>query len=246
MTLNEIEKIKCSINKEVLNKLIYSVIPIFKGTTEYDVEQVGTGFYISYCGNLYVITAEHVLKDDFQVFYPDSETTLGTIPYKNPFSSETVDLGVYPLEKPLGYIFIPYELPEYQVENFDKGLFFCCGYPATKFKIYKNKAKNIFKTFISEYETNPNKKNFKIDTRFEIPIKFNRKEVISYDGEKTKFPYPNGMSGGPLFSFVLEDNEQLNYEIAGILTRYNANDETTMVATNIRYIQLMLDKIKSQ
>ena len=51
------------------------------------------------------------------------------------------------------------------------------------------------------------------------------------------------MSGGPLFSFNMDDNKQLKYEIAGILTRYDANNEKTMVATNMRFVQLMLDRI---
>ena len=108
MKQEEIIEIKKSISNEVNNKLHNSVIPIFKGTSELHIEQIGTGFYISYKNNLYVITANHVFKEDFNVLYPDSETTLGTIPYENPFASETVDLAVYPLKEPLKYIFKPY------------------------------------------------------------------------------------------------------------------------------------------
>lgn len=243
MKQEEIIEIKKSISNEVNNKLQNSVIPIFKGTSELHIEQIGTGFYISYKNNLYVITANHVFKEDFNVLYPDSETTLGTIPYENPFASETVDLAVYPLKEPLKYIFKPYILSENLINNYSEGKFFCCGYPATKCKFFNKQVKNIFKTFISEYESNPNNEQFKIDPRFEIPITFNRKDVISYTGENISFPYPNGMSGGPLFSFNMDDNKQLKYEIAGILTRYDANNEKTMVATNMRLVQLMLDRI---
>lgn len=244
MNQEKLEIIKENINNEVNENLINSIIPIFKGTSELHIEQIGTGFYVSYKDNLYVITANHVFKDDFNVLYPDSETTLGTIPYENPFSSETIDLGVYPLKEPLKFVFKPYILPEKLIDNFVGGHFFCCGYPATKCKFYNKQVKNIFKTFISEYESSPDNKLFKVDTRFEIPITFNRKEVISYEGEKTLFPYPNGMSGGPLFSFSVENDNHFVYEIAGILTRYDADSEKTMVATNIRFVQLMLDKIK--
>lgn len=240
----ELELIKNKINDEVNETIIHSVIPIFKGKTELHIEQIGTGFYISYRDHLYVITANHVFKDDFNVLYPNSASTLGTIPYKNPFSSENVDLAVYPLETPLEYIFTPYKLSEELIGNFDSGYFFCCGYPETQCKSYNKQIRNAFKTFISKYENNPNNNVFQVDARFEIPITFNRKEILTCNGEKSVFPYPNGMSGGPLFSFSLDENKQFNYKLAGLLTRYDANNEKTMVATNIRFMQLMLKKME--
>ena len=245
MTIDELKISKELINTIVNTELINSVVPIFIGDSELHVDQLGTGFYVVYHEHYYLITADHVLSATSNVLYPDSEKTLGTIPYKNPVGSKEVDIGVYPLVEPLKYLFMPFKLTDELIPNFKNGSFFCCGYPATKCKFFNKKVQNIFKTFLTTYDSNPNTNHFSIDERYEIPLVFDRKHVISYEGNETVFPYPNGMSGGPLFSFSCNNNS-IGYQIAGIMTRYNANDEKTMVATNIRFVQLILEKIEKK
>jgi hypothetical protein len=221
------------IEQNIENQIHKFVIPIYK-IKESKIKLLGTGFYLKVESKFFIITAEHVLSETYDVFYADSMEHLSTIPYKYYKKQENIDLGLYYLKEQLKNFYVPFEL-DITKKTLDKNKYFLLGYPGTKSVYYNNKMHSALKTFITTKDFNP-----KIDVKeFELALSFTRQKTYIGTNERQRFPLPYGMSGGPVFTYQIDGNN-LTYSLFGILTRYDVEHDKTLIATRIEFINELI------
>lgn len=227
---------KLLVEECVKAKLHKSVISIFYIENN-KIKLLGSGIYIKCNDYFFVLTAAHVQKETLQVMYADEMDHISTIPYIFYKPHSQLDIAVYLLKNKLENFYEPIEydfnlLPE----DFHK--YFLLGYPGTQAKFYDEKMHAALRTFISTEDPNP----VKNVEQFELAIKFQRQKTYNDKGLKARFPLPYGMSGGPLFTFQVVDN-RIEYNLFGLLTRYDDINDRTLIATRIEYLNEFMRRV---
>lgn len=230
MTLEELTLIE----QNVKNQIYKYVIPIYEIKENKQIKLLGTGLYIKVDTRFFIITAAHVLSETYNVFYADSMEHLSTIPYQYLKKQENIDLGLYYLKERLNNFYIPFDL-DILTEKIDTNKYFLLGYPGSQSQYFDGKMHSTLRSFTTKKELNP--KTYVEE--FEVALSFTRQKIYNGVNKRQRFPLPNGMSGGPVFTYQISDNI-LNYSLFGILTRYDVVHDKTLIATRIEIINELI------
>lgn len=243
----EIKKVIFDIaNKEVLSH----TIPLLHSTKKNALTSLGTGIFIKYDGKYFILTAAHVVKDVLidRIYIP---SVSGSVPLIGPIVtdiSDEKDVAFIALDQPLAellcYSFTPLsqEKIKTNIEDDPNYPYMMVGFPAKNVK-----RKDNILTYTSD-------KFLLLLSKEKLYARWSRnKEVnyildmygaITYDGKKSKFQQPHGMSGCGLWYIgynKLNDRIQPFYYLVGIMNEIRHRPHLAFIGTKIKHLTKLID-----
>ena len=190
--------------------------PIY-GYRNGDIEFRGSSFCIEIAGKNYLITANHVLKDQaiganlicfdglIQSIPSDKSAT---------YRHSNIDIAVARLTKKICET--PLQFDRFDSFHYQEQEHALIGYPATRFSVKQDSSKYEIRAALSKPDISLNNKLPDNKVHFACP--FSRKNAIFSNGMKGIFSDPHGMSGGPAL-FLDETSTSIEkYGLAGVIT----------------------------
>ncbi|MCK2149608.1 serine protease [Marinobacter alexandrii] len=210
---------------------------------------LGTGFLAEYREEIFLVTAQHVIKDHSDkllvIGIGDTSVPLSKMPF---FASKENDLAVSRLEKEwadeagVGKVkAIPLE--DKKEGYISEGRYFLMGFPGKKNTLNKRigkDTKNIHGTsFVSKIESPQSKTHIDCPVAFE----FDKNSAINTDGQKTNPPSFSGNSGGPILQLmgkdINRDHKTIGCRLSGIFTGWHQNEKEAIAARPEALLELI-------
>jgi hypothetical protein len=236
--------------KEFMNATLYSntlkrkdcIVPLFVYEGK-KPKLLGSSVYLKIEDQFFLATAGHIVEESRSLHLPSAETVIESVPTKrfNLFK-EWADVAVCKLERELKFYSAvePSNVREFRLLPRTMTLF-ALGYPRSHAKVFKTTIDCKVYSIMS-YEAEANEYAAAgIDPETNIIVKFDRDNMTNSKGERISAPILNGMSGGGLF-WIHDSGRITSAEpmLIGILTRWLAEDETTIVATKLSVVDALV------
>lgn len=257
--IRKVNELKSKIFYPRLYSAFQSTICFFCNDDKTVVSPAGSGVFMKYKDNYYVVSAAHVLAEHYNdtfVILEDKELTIGgrlvssPMPTSGNRDDDKIDISIIKVDltsaKELLTRFKAIEINEIEQNHklSKTATYFCVGFPLTRTeKIWgKDEIKSIGFTYQTEpiTEYNFERFGFKPETTF----------AIKYDGEVTsaKNPHPHlspdltGLSGSGLWHFYDKNYKSL---IGIIIQRVKQPGHKGVLATKIDMVLKMIDKMNN-
>lgn len=252
--IRKVNSIKSKLFYPRLYSAFHSTICFFCDNEESEITPAGSGLFIKYLDNYYVVSAAHVLAEHYNdtfVILEDKELVIGGRIVSSPMpdsgnrDDDKIDISVIKVEpesaKELLTIFNAIEISEIELNHKinETPTYFSVGYPLTKTKKKwgVDEIKSIGYTYQSEPELDFNFERFGFKKETSIAIKF--------DGEVTSAKIPTdhlapdikGISGSGLWHFSDIFKKSL---IAIVIQRINQPGHKVIIGTKIDYVMKMI------
>lgn len=238
--------------------LSQSIFPIIYYDDNRCANVAGSAFLVENNDVPFLLTAAHVLRDVGSKFQPflllhDKAIRLHEPAFMSPINkidgSDNIDVGCFPIQpnKTLATHLQEYKtisLQDYPYENhLEKEIYFAYGFPWRSAK-YNKSTREIWappiQYFADFVENLGVYKKYKKSSEDHIIIKYNQKQIFDQNGKKKMPPKPHGVSGGPIFRALLNENNVCELVILeGLLT--NWEDNQWMIATRKKTIKNFIE-----
>jgi len=252
-----IYELKNKIYTNRLEDVFKSTICFFENNDKKIVSAAGSGLFLKYKNEYYVITAAHVIAEyynDTFVILSDKELVLGgrlvssEIPNTGKREDDKIDISILKLceksTKEMLKNFTPIEDTEIELaHNQDKyNTYFSVGFPQTRTGPVwgEKRIRSIGFTYQSEidFDFSFEKYGFKKSTT--IPIKFDGEIINAKNPHPHLAPKLKGISGSGLWHFFDKDKKSL---IGILIERINDIDNKVIVATKIDIVIKMIEEM---
>jgi hypothetical protein len=239
----------------MFSRVLDSVIPIVTGGAHHTVEVIGTAVLVEDNDALYVVTAEHVIKEwgEESVLYLLIEKELYEI--KGPVwlsdkVDSSIDLAIIPVYQLPELFALLWQRPAISLQEFDGSVpfhrecFVVYGFPSKRAK-YDRQEKlitiNPLRYFTTEIVDDHLYSRYKVKPSSHVLVKYVPKDTKTHDGVKVTAPTkPHGASGGPLLrALIADDDTLLLFVFEGILTDWK--DNRTIIAAKKSQIKAVIE-----
>ncbi|PIF34536.1 hypothetical protein CLU81_5191 [Flavobacterium sp. 9] len=253
--------------KALKNKIFYarlksafeSTICFFRNDDQNVVAPAGSGVFIKYKENYYVVTAAHVLAEYYNetfVILHDTELTIGgqlyntEMPKSGMRADDKIDISILKVDNnsatKLLTRFKALESCSEIATNHNlsnAASYFSVGFPLTKTKKVwgKDEIKSIGFTYQTEPILNYEFKKFGFDSLSTIAIKFDGQVINATNPHPHFSPNLAGMSGSGLWHFYDKGKKAL---IGIIIEQIKETGHKAVLATKIDIVLKMIDGIK--
>lgn len=224
------KRIQCAIQQ-----LSHFVVPLYL-EGEHHLELLGTGFFVQFDDTLVLVSAAHVLcqASDYKPLFafrsPKETVRIGGRRYLSPIRG--LDLGFIVTEG----IEMPWKdvekvpcLQEYLVGQRTpraNRLYAVAGYPASKNKYKPSVAAVVAEVHSYHSSSIPDDEYAAhgLDPLSHIAIPLDLRRVYGADHKRKNFPWPQGMSGSPIWELFheheIQGEESRTFPIVGVATDY--------------------------
>ncbi len=254
-TVQMVNELKNKIFRPRLQAAMESTICFFENNEKTIVSAAGSGVFVQYKNQYYVVTAAHVFAEYSTktfVIADGKEITLGGILYNSPMPStedradDKIDISILELneESSRGLLttFKPIQENEIELNHqlSDTATYFAVGFPQTKTeKVWnKNEIKSIGYTYQSIPILDYDYGQFGFRKETTIAIMFDGKVTSATDPFPHRAPRMQGMSGSGLWNFRGKDEKRL---IGISIERNNTTGHTAVFATKIDVVISMIE-----
>ncbi|MFD2939703.1 S1 family peptidase [Flavobacterium notoginsengisoli] len=256
--IKKANKLKNKIFYPRLYSAFQSTICFFCNDEKSNIVPAGSGVFINYKNNHYVVTAAHVLAEhssDTFVILHDKELIIGgklissPMPASGDRKDDKIDISILKIDSQsvddLLTRFTPIDVSEIETNHILKNTatYFCVGFPLTRTKKIwgKDEIKSLGFTYQSEAIINFDFEKFGFNKTSTYAIK--------YDGEVTSAKIPQvhlspkiiGISGSGLWHFYGENKKSL---IGIVLERINEPSNKAILATKIEIVLKMIEAME--
>lgn len=251
--LGKFQIIKNFVIRKAANSTLKSTIQFFYDNNKGEPAPTASGLLISLAGRYFMLTAAHVIAEDYNDIYiilPDKELQLGgqlfftPLPKSGKRGDDKIDIAVMELvDSVVADILSSFEF--ILIDNIgiahkctDLPYYLSVGYPATKTKKVWGKAEisAIPYPYLTELATDFDYNKFGFSSKTHIAVKFDGMVTSEKNEHRHKAPKLNGISGCGLW--FLKDFPTLdtikNIQLVGlIIERINETGNQAIVATRI-------------
>lgn len=255
--IRQVNKLKNIIFYPRLYSAFQSTICFFCDDENSNIVPAGSGVFINYKNNYYVVTAAHVLAEHSSntfVILHDKELVIGgnlissPMPASGERNDDKIDISILRVDSQsvndLLSRFTAIDVSEIETNHIleNTATYFCVGFPLTRTK--KIWGKDEIKSLGFSYQSEPI-----VNFDFE-KYGFNKTSTyaIKYDGEITSEKIPQvhlspkitGISGSGLWHFYGKNKKSL---IGIVLERINDPGNKVILATKIEIVLKMIDEM---
>lgn len=252
-----------------LTKRISShTVPIFRQINQ-KIETHGTGVLVEYNDQYFLISAAHVLEDEYtdEILFHTGKTTfrnlgshekvLTALPKSGDRDEDKIDIGVIKLHDSSTLK----ELKEnYQFLDIKKSInnhitkpkddnYIVLGYPqdTTKVNSHKKEINSRVLVFFSRVSKFTQFEKYKCNKESNIFIDHPKRLEYLNEGSKIKKSgRPHGISGCGLWYISKEltnNKETINYSLIGIMIEYKVKYARVMIATKFKFVDKIIKEI---
>lgn len=255
--VRKVNKLKSILFYPRLYSAFQSTICFFYHGKKRKITPAGSGVFIKYEDNYYVITAAHILAeyyDDTFVILDDKELNIGgrlassPMPPSGNREDDKIDITILKTDslsaKELLTRFKAIEITEIEVKHklsIDKR-YFSVGFPLTRTeKIWnKDKIRSLGFTYQAEPILNFNFNKFGFNQSTTIAIKFDGKVTSAKIPQPHLSPDLTGISGSGLWHFYNKNNKSL---VGIIIEKVKETGYKGILATKIDIVMKMIQKM---
>lgn len=243
------------INRRSL-QLARHCVPLFHYDKKRSPEICGSSLLLQNVDRMYLVTAAHVL-DPLRVnepifFYSDSENIIqiggsfhSSSPHlKNERNGDKVDIAIWRIPDEcisMMSTYQPVPISQLKPDGADRRgkTYGVVGYPCTLSKadfLKKTLTTKVLCYYNPAFELSEYGK-FGFDAKTHIIVKYDRKRVVSPNGDQQISPDPHGLSGSPLWIFFDQSREERVWmePIVGIVVEHNPLHKG-IIATGIQHV----------
>jgi len=255
--VRKVNELKSKIFYPRLYSAFQSTICFFCNDDKKLISPAGSGVFIKYNGNYYVVTAAHILAEHYNdtfVILDNKELIIGgrlvssPMPNSGKRDDDKIDISVLKVDnqcvQDLLTRFKALDVSEVECKHTlrDTATYFSVGYPLTRTK--KIWGKNDIKSIGFTYQTEPI-----MDFDFEkFHFNSNTTIAVKFDGEVTDATNPNphlspdltGISGSGLWHFYNQNQKSL---IGIVIQRIKETGHKGVLATKIDIVLEMIKKM---
>jgi hypothetical protein len=219
-----------------------SICPIFRENGN-KAEQFGSGVLINISGEIFILTAAHVLdeSDSCDLLIPGKKSLIfpsgffvrGPNPISGKRIDDHIDLAYIHLSKEiaddLNDDLIPLNNKDFDCSDVSNegDAYSLIGYPASKSSSTNTISTTELFVLTGEGQKNHFYENLGLNIKDNLIIRFRRKKGFCLQREqRVLMPNPQGLSGGGVFSWSKDlpnKNELKTPKLAGIITEYHRN-----------------------
>ena len=255
--IRQVNKLKNKIFYPRLYSAFQSTICFFCDDENSNIVPAGSGVFINYNNNYYVVTAAHVLAEHSSntfVILHDKELVIGgnlvssPMPASGDRKDDKIDISILKVDNQsaieLLTVFKPIDISEIEPDHslINTASYFCVGFPLTRSKKVwgKDEISSIGFSYQSEpiLDFNFEKFGFKDETTY----------AIKYDGEVRSASIPHahlapnieGIRGSGLWHFYNQNEKSL---IGIIIQRIFETGHKSVLATKIDIVLKMIDEM---
>jgi len=251
--LERFQKYKNEILRATANSILESTIQFFYNNKRGDAAATGSGLLISLADKYFMLTAAHVIAEDYNeifIILPTKELFLGghlhftPIPASGKREDDKIDIAVMELEDSVvadilaTFKFLTLDDIEIGHKNIELPYYLSVGYPASKTKKIWNKAEisAIPFPYQTEPETSFDYAKFGFTKATHLAVKFDGKVTSESDANIHSAPQLNGISGSGLW--FLKDfatpNTVKNRKLVGlVIEKISDQNNKAIIATRI-------------
>ncbi|HMJ46802.1 MAG TPA: hypothetical protein VK498_05700 [Ferruginibacter sp.] len=251
--LEKFQKYKTELIRNTTNSILESTIQFFYDNEKGEPAPTGSGLLITLAGKYFMLTAAHVIAEDYNNIYiilPDKELRLGGVLHFTPLpesgkrEDDKIDIAVMELEDKViaeisaAFKFITIENIQIGHKIIEMPYYLSVGYPATKTK--KIWGKPEISAIPYPYQTEPesafNFKKFGFKPASHIAVKFDGKAISEKNMRIHKAPVLNGISGSGLWFLKDFANPDMlkNKQLVGLVIEgIKAPGNQVIIATRI-------------
>ncbi len=255
--IQKVYELKNKIFTPRLEDVFKSTICFFENNDKKIVSPAGSGLFLKYKNEYYVITAAHVLAEyynDTFVILSDKELVLGGRLVSSPMPSsgkredDKIDISILKLcemsTKEMLMNFTPIEDSEIELnhEQDKYNTYFSAGFPQTRTGTVwgEKRIKSIGFTYQTEIDFDFDFEKFKFKKSTTIPVKFDGDVISAKNLNPHRAPKLEGISGSGLWYFYEKDKKSL---IGISIERINDPDNKVFVATKIDVVIKMIEEM---
>ncbi len=255
--IQRVYELKNKIFTPRLEEIFKSTICFFENNDKKIVSAAGSGLFLKYKNEYYVITAAHVLAEyynDTFVILADKELVLGgrlvssPMPKSGKRKDDKIDISILKLcetsTEEMLKNFTPIDESEIELNHKqDKyNTYFSVGFPQTRTGPVwgEKRIRSIGFTYQSEIDFEFNFKKYDFKESITIPIKFDGDVISAKKTNPHLAPKLDGISGSGLWHFFEKDKKSL---IGISIERINDPDNKVFVATKIDVVIEMIEKM---
>ncbi|MCL9770196.1 serine protease [Flavobacterium sp. HXWNR69] len=251
--LERFQKYKNELIRATTNSILDSTIQFFYDNAKGEPAPTGSGLLISIADRFFMLTAAHVIAEDYNsifIILPDKELTLGgklhftPLPLSGKREDDKIDIAIMELEDSVvsdilsSFKFITLDNIEIGHKVDELPYYLSVGYPATKTKkVWKQ---DEISAIPYPYQTEPEPKfefeKFGFNKFSHIAVKFDGKVTSESNKSVHSAPKMNGISGSGLWYLKdfatpnMIDNKQL---VGLVIERVNTSGNQAIIATRI-------------
>jgi hypothetical protein len=213
-----------------------SIVPLHK-YREKRPPFIGSSIYINIGMYYFLLTAKHVLDELSTEYTIPCQDNPDNVLHFYADSQDEFDFCFAKLTSKLD-TFTPLSInccEKYKSNSND--YLITAGFPETKVKQFDDNINCILECIITKEASDDDYKQIGANRKSNIVVQFEPTKIKKRNNIATKLPFPNGMSGGGLFSVsntILVND--IKPKLVGLLTRWGSDKSKNMVATRIEII----------
>ncbi len=214
----------------------------------------GTGFFVKKEGNFYLVSAAHVLDKSLShglYYYAGTNVVrklsgnLVRSKLKDKRENDHIDIGVV---KMTGDMMPPYiDVQKYAMDYSyltpsyiprSKKHYTFIGFPETKSKVVNSDSSVRTTAYAYKSDSIPSSEYIKygVNEKTHIVLPLDLKNCEGLNGQKVKFPRPQGMSGSPVIVlYESEHGESRTFPVVAVAIEYRKSDKI-VIATDVKYV----------
>lgn len=254
-TTKKANELKNIIFRDRLEQCLNSTVCFFHDDENGNIAPFGSGVLIKYKDHHYVVTAAHVLAENYNELFvllneKDVEMTLGGAIISSPMpesgnrDDDKMDISILRLDPRIVpdvlSQFTPIGISEIELNHKmnEFGFYFAVGFPLTRTKIKRNEIQSLAWTYQSTPLFEFQFERFGFNASKNISIKYDRNVTSAKNPDVHYSPNPRGMSGCGLWHFKSKDEK---YLIGIIIENVTETNNKSLVATKIDVVLNMID-----
>lgn len=251
--LERFQKYKNQLVRATTNSILESTIQFFYDNSKGEPAPTGSGLLISLVDRFFMLTAAHVIAEDYNNVYiilPDKELQLGGVLHFTPLPAsgkredDKIDIAVMELEDSVvadilsSFKFITLDNIEIGHKDIQLPYYLSVGYQATKTKKVWGKAEISANPYPYQTEQEPNFdfKKFGFAPFSHMAVKFDGKVTSEKNKNVHQAPQMNGISGSGLWylkDFAKPDMVKNKQLVGLVIERRNESGNQAIIATRI-------------